>query len=203
MKPIPEIKPSKPGTVLYYINEKKVEDMKTYFERFKSKARFIGQVCEEGGMKPNPETLMGYAMDPNALMDDFVARQVEDSGNPKGMLLEILKRETKEQIRAQLLPIKDEVIVKDLFPYIAWSKEAKNYVLDTDKLVEDNSVYMDEEMTEVWDRHRLIAHLLSDFMGKITDPHEILEYFDVSEDGSIVPTTGRFLSYYPPTNGKE
>lgn len=204
MKPIPKIEPSKPGTVRYYINETKVEGFKRQFYNFNSKARFIAQVCNDGGMCTDPETVKAYTLNTGRLEADYVAKQVENSGNPKGMLLEILKREAREQIQARLLPIRGVTFDEDLSSYIGWNEETGLYVLDIDKLVGDNTAYMDKEMTEIWDRHRLIAALLTDFMGKVTNCNEILEYFDVGEDGSIQPTTGRHaLSYYPPTKEKE
>lgn len=204
MKPIPKIEPSKPGTVRYYVNWVKVQSFTDQFYKFNPRARFIAQVCNDAGMNSDPETVKAYTLNRGRLEADYVAKQVENSGNPKGMLLEILEREAREQIRARLLPFNDVTFDEGLSPYIGWNEKTGAYDLDTDKLEADNTVYMDEDMTKIWDRHRLIAALLSDFMGKVENNREILEYFYVGKDGSIRPTTGRYaLTYYPPTKEKE
>ena len=204
MKPIPKLEPSKPGTVIYYVNWLKVQSFTDQFIKFKHRARFIAQVCNDEGMNSDPDTVKAYTLNRGRLEADYVAKQVENSGNPKGMLLEILEREAREQIRARFLHYNDVTFDEGLSPYIGWNEKTGAYDLDTDKLEADNTVYMDEDMTKIWDRHRLIAALLSDFMGKVENNSEILRYFYVGKDGSIQPTTGRYaLTYYPPTKGKE
>lgn len=207
MKPIPKLEPSKPGTVIYYVNWVKVQSFTNQFYRFNPRARFIAQVCNDVGMNSDPETVKAYTINTGRLEADYVAKQVENSGNPKGMFLEILEREAREQIRARLrarlLPFNDVTFDEGLSPYIGWNEETRQFVLDTDKLEKDNTTYMDEDRTKIWDRHRLIAALLSDFMGKVENNSEILEYFYVGKDGSILPTTGRYATYYPPTKKKE
>ena len=204
MKPIPKLEPSKPGTVIYYVNWPKVQSFTNQFSKFTPRARIIAQVCNDVGMNSDPETVKAYTLNTGRLEADYIARQVEDSGSPKGMFLKILEREAREQIHARLHHFMDATFDEGLSPYISWNEETGQFVLDTDKLEKDNATYMDEDMTKIWDRHRLIAALLTDFMGKVTNCSEILEYFRVGEDGSIQPTTGRYaLTYYPPTKENE
>lgn len=182
------------------ITERRTSEMAQYFA---SRSSELINLCNELGIKATESVICKYSGHGgiSAMKNDYIANELAKANNPTGRIADYVRSEASADFDTALQIhgfTGQTAIFRDL-PQSQANEFVKfvkgSFVVDSDKIKENATTYLQETDRPIYDTHLQLCDLLTKFMGgTIEDLRQLDDYFKV-EGGIIKPA---FYGEYPP-----
>lgn len=208
MMNIPQITPTPKGTRIslgvQIIQHENVLNGASYYANL---CNIIAEVCDNLQMKYTEDTIREYARDRRKMLADYLKAQLDGIKNPR--LKALAEHEAKNDFDkvCRLGGISNweyRENAKDYGQYVTYDPtSAKPFKVDNDEVNATCETFLTDDDLPKYDLHRLIAALLTQFLGgTIERCADIADFFYLTEDGQVLPYIQTGFFHYPPVGAK-